>query len=436
MSKHRESPSQKHFTSRYSARSLILIAGVTAAMLAGCSAVEGTSANSEDRGFAPGAPQEEVDAVIADLDPVTLTYQSPASSPTAALAPRAHAFKEAVEERSGGQITIDVVWGQAIAGYSELHEALADGRVDMAFSLPLYDPSEYPAFNSLTNALSGLPDSPLVGDLVKNTVTSEIGWASESLLEEYEANGITPLVPMVTSGTTYSLCAQPGISAKDWEGRQVRIASTSHHAVAQAIGSTPVSMEYVEMYEALQRGTVDCTFAQLPASVDTGILEVAPNIGYMSEEASLSAHSGGGEVAGAGYQNLPLAYQQIIFDAANLEGTVAMANQFVDSNHSAISQAKEHGGEIQAFDAEVDDLIIETNQALFDEAAETGLLPENLDQLVAESVEKWEAKAAELGIEDEGSIENVDEWWTPESVDFTDFAQAYYEEVALPHRPQ
>ena len=57
-------------------------------------------------GFAYDAPQEDVDAAIADLDPVTITFQPSSASPDSVMAPAGTVFKEIVEERSGGKITV------------------------------------------------------------------------------------------------------------------------------------------------------------------------------------------------------------------------------------------------------------------------------------------------------------------------------------------
>src|SRR5690625_2348774 len=82
-------------------------------LLTACAgAVGDTEASAQGEGFEYGASQEEVDAVIEDLEPVTLVYQPSASSPDKTSAVTGLSFKEAVEERSGGKITLDIVWGQ------------------------------------------------------------------------------------------------------------------------------------------------------------------------------------------------------------------------------------------------------------------------------------------------------------------------------------
>src|SRR5690606_18583194 len=126
--------------------------GVLTLTLSACAGSAGSSGSGSGEGeagegFAYDAPQEEVDAAIADLDPVTITFQPSAASPDSVMAPAGTVFKEIVEERSGGKITVELVWGQAIASYAEVHDALADGRLDVAYTLPVYDPAQFAAVN-------------------------------------------------------------------------------------------------------------------------------------------------------------------------------------------------------------------------------------------------------------------------------------------------
>ena len=90
--------------------------GLVASGCAGSAGSSGGGGAGGGDGFEFGASQEEVDAVLEDLEPVEITYQAGAQSPQSVSARNGHGFKEYVEERSGGKITVDVVWGQAIAG--------------------------------------------------------------------------------------------------------------------------------------------------------------------------------------------------------------------------------------------------------------------------------------------------------------------------------
>ena len=190
-------------------------------------------------------------------------------------------------------------------------------------------------------------------------------------------------------------------------------------------------MEYTETFEALQRGTVDCTLGQLVPSAEAGIFEVAPHVGYMTET-SIS-RSPGALLAGSGFEQLPLGYQQVIFDsyADYYHGQMQTT---VGGNAVAIGMAKEAGGEIEQFPEDFQQDIAEFSENKRAELAESGVAGGELQARVEESAEKWAAKAEELGFADDGTTEDFDEWYDEET-EFRLLGEAIYEEVILPHRP-
>ena len=385
-------------------------------------------------GFEYGASQEEVDAVLADLDPVEITFQAGAMSPDAMSAPNGHHFKEYVEERSGGKVSVDVVWGQAIAGYGQIDDALADGRIDVSYALPIYQPAEHPEFNALATATAGMPNSPVLGEMIGNAALVDIAWNSDELLATYEEQGLTPLTPMISTGTYLSACGEAGTALDDYDGRQIRVASVAHEAQVQGLGGSPVSLEYVEVFEALQRGTVDCTITQLPTAEETGLLDVATHVAYTSEENSFSGRPAGANLAGIGYQDLPLAYQQIIFDSQT--GGFASSNAVIsEGNAQAVEQLMNAGGELGPMDEDADERIGETNDELLADVEESGLIRSDVQGRSSESVDKWRQVAEELGYTEAGGFEDMHEWFDADDYDFEPFAERVFEEVAVPHRP-
>ena len=87
-----------------------VVAFASAVLLTACAGGVGdTASNDQGVGFEYGASQEEVAAAIEDLEPVTLTYQPSASSPDTPSAVTGLSFKEAIEERYDGKITLDIV---------------------------------------------------------------------------------------------------------------------------------------------------------------------------------------------------------------------------------------------------------------------------------------------------------------------------------------
>ena len=288
------------------------------ALLAGCAGSVGGSGTDSDtaagEGFADDASQGEIDEALADLDPVTLKFQPSSMSEKSILAPNGLDVKKAIEERSGGKITVDIVWGQAIASYADVDDALADGRVDLAFTLPSYTPAEYPAFDAIGTAMSTLPSSPVASDLAANAAGVQAAWETPEVLAEFDDKELVPLIPMLAAGGYSTMCSKPMTSLEDWKGKQLRVGSAAAGKQVTDLGATPVSLSFPETYEALQRGTVDCDLGQLAPNVEeAGTFEVAPNIGVAADAGI--ARSAGAITAGKKYSELPVAYQQVIFDS-------------------------------------------------------------------------------------------------------------------------
>lgn len=413
----------------------VSISAVTALLLSSCGGAGGDAAeDAAGEGFEYGASQEEVSEVIADLEPVTLTYQPGASGPNTPTAANAHAFVEAIEERSDGKINFEVAWGQSIANHGEIEDALVDGRIDIAFVAMIYQPNEYPVADSFSKLTHYSTPSPLVGEVVSAAMMSDLGWNSDELLAEYEEKGLVPLSPMMSSGDYYTACSKPGTSLEDWNGRQMRIAGSAHATIAEGIGATGVSMAYNELFEAIQRGTVDCTFTQPQVAGGVGIMEAAPYLGIFSDR-RMTGSATSGNIAGSNFQSLPLAYQQIVFDAqvdhfhGNLVATMDAARQMVLDTNNA-------GGEIATFEPEAEAAIQEIQESLVDDMIAEGRLDEGIRDQMQELEEKWTGIVEELGYEDGGSLADLDQWYEDDSIDFRPVSETLFEEAALSHRPE
>lgn len=415
---------------------LALAIPTVVAVLVGCGGtVGGAGGSSAGSGFEFGASQDDVDAAIADLDPVTLTFQPYAASPNSPAAAGAHAFMEAVEARSGGKIEFDVAWGQSIAAYPEVDDALADGRLDIAYSVPIYFPAEYPLTDAYNKVSHYSMASPMVGEAISHAMMTEAGWNDPKVIEQYTDKGLVPLNPLVSSGNYWLACNSPGTAPDDWQGRQIRIGGSAQTPVSEAIGASPVSMEYGEAFEALQRSTVDCTFVQGQVAGSTGLMEAAP-YGSTFADSRITGGVTAGQVAGSSFANLPLAYQQIIFDAVAIDYFHGQVLNVVEGSAQAVSDAKEAGGGLTAIDPEVEETISKTQEENVDAVIEDGLLPEDIRDQLGESADKWTGIVEELGYEDGGELADLDEWYEPGSVDFRPLAERLFEDAAAQHRPE
>ncbi|TSI16151.1 TRAP transporter substrate-binding protein DctP [Brevibacterium aurantiacum] len=419
-----------------SVRPLTAIATVASlALLAGCAGSVGGSDSDSDasagEGFAYDAPQDEIDEALADLDPVTLKFQPSAMSEKSILAPNGLDVKKAIEERSGGKITVDIVWGQAIASYADVDDALADGRVDLAFTLPSYTPAEYPAFDALGTAMSTLPSSPVASDLAANAAGVQAAWETPEVLAEFEDKNLVPLIPMLAAGGYSTMCSKSMTSLDDWKGKQLRVGSAAAGKQVTDLGATPVSLSFPETYEALQRGTVDCDLGQLAPNVEAGTFEVAPNIGVASDAGI--ARSAGAITAGKKYSELPVAYQQIVFDSMSTTFSTMM-EVVIGAKAMAVEQAKANDGSVEPFDDDVQKQMAKYARTLSDKTAKNAGVPDAPSTLKTAGAD-WQKSVTELGYEDKGDFADLDQWY-PKDANYDELGTQLFEKAMAGHRPE
>lgn len=406
-----------------------------ALVVSGCAGSAGgaVGGQSSSEGYEYGASQEEITEVLADLEPVTLTYQPPASSSESLLGASATQWKERIEEMSGGKITIELVWGQAIASYAEIDDALIDGRLDLGYTVPGYDPNQYSAYNEVSKATSGFPNSPIVGNAVTGAVMAQIGYESEAVQQEFTDQGLVPLNAFSGTSPFYTLCSSPLETMDDWKGTQLRAGSQPHHDTVSALGGVATFMEFTETYEAIQRGTLDCEMGRITSAVDTGLLEVAPNMGYTDADSNFLNMAVGALVAGTSFEQLPLAYQQIIFDSLDSNFAESLDATAI-ATHEAVVQAKENGGSVTQYDQESLDAIKQVNEEKRVEVDEAGMLGDDFTATMDDQISTWTSAVEDLGYTDDGTLEEIDDWYSDDT-DWQPIAEQVFTEVFLEHRP-
>lgn len=394
--------------------------------------VGGGGSAGESGGYEYGASQDEINEAIADLEPVNIVYQVGTPSANSTTGARSLQFKDAVEEMSNGQIEVEIVWSMAVAGYPEAIDAVVDGRVDVSYHLVGYEPQRFPEATALATALANVEYSPMVGEMVAHGVASEIGWNSEPLLDRFEQEGVRPLAPFIANGA-YSLnCNSQIATGDDLEGRQIRAGTSGQSQAVQDFGAVPTSMEFTEAFEAMQRGTIDCDLSPTAAKDISGVFQAAPHLSYTT--AASWPRFPAGFFVGSSFDNLPVAYQQILFDSADLLVS-GSAQGYVDSNKNHVEDIRSVDGTINEFDSAMQDELREIVDGQTETNIADGLVPEDIVESIAELEEKYRGIVTELGYEDGGDMETMDEWYDP-SADWSDYSDAIFEEAgALDHRP-
>jgi TRAP-type C4-dicarboxylate transport system substrate-binding protein len=158
-------------------------------------------------------------------------------------------FAELVEERTNGQVEVDVFYSNQLVPQDQLLDALKTGTVDFGYSGPQYYGDTIPtAF--FTNL-------PFFGKDIDNMMSLIREKGIDKIVdEEMESYGVKLLFYGPTG--EYGLMGKKPIkSIDDLKGMSLRAAGGLWTPWYESLGASPVNVAAAEIYEALQRGTVD-----------------------------------------------------------------------------------------------------------------------------------------------------------------------------------
>lgn len=182
----------------------------------------------------------------------TVLRLSHITSPGSAWDKGAQRFSELVAERSGGRIEVKVSPGAQLAQHNQKTELqqLCNGTIDMTLHSPiilaLFLDKRFDSFS-----LPWLFPDHTVANRVCDGPFGEkaLGWLREHGVHglAYGVNGFRQLTNSV----------RPVETPADLKGMEVRVAGTDlFRAVFSAFGANPMTMDFGEVFTALQQGTI------------------------------------------------------------------------------------------------------------------------------------------------------------------------------------
>lgn len=390
-------------------------------------------------GLPIGSSKEEFQEALAEIEPLNLTFQTAATSAESLSGQREEAFAAAVEDWSGGKVNIDIVYGYGVAPVEEVADALGDGRLDIAHWPTSYHADILPAYASLQESLLLVPSSPLQGEIVTHFVAQEVAFNNEAIRQEFEDQGVVPLNPINTFGSTTLACKDSKETKGDFAGDQVRSNAAAQVQQIEALGGHTVSLEQNETYEGLQRNMIQCTVGSPTALLGSGWIEQANNI-YMPQDSTFIVGVGA-VVAGSSWHDLQLPVQQLIFDRM-IDYNLGELGQTYASLTETIETAKDAGAGMYYLSDELNEALQGGNEEILDAVRSSGAVDgEELITQVEDSIEKWTQVTEDLGYSDAGNFLDFPEWYEG-SGDVIDeeyllpVVEHFYEEVLAEHRPQ
>ncbi|WNK20435.1 TRAP transporter substrate-binding protein DctP [Halomonas piscis] len=182
----------------------------------------------------------------------------------------AEAFKELIEEKSDGDITVQLLpYGQWGSNYSALYDAIQGGSIPIAFG---------------SGFLGGtVPESQLMSlnfimpaDQLETAkiVNSDEFMKSDAWQQAYRDRGLVPIAAL-PEGYQVWTANQEIRTPADMDGVKIRVMDNSLlRETYRAYGASPLTIAYGELYSALQQGQADANIQPVFAHEEMGFYEV------------------------------------------------------------------------------------------------------------------------------------------------------------------
>ena len=280
-------------------------------------------------------------------------------------------FAEAVKERTGGAVQIDVYANSQLGGERDIMEGLQLGTIDFGCVSTAVVANFVPEYY--------LFDTPFLFSDTESTLKvcdSEIGQGMADKL--HSSQGIRQ-VGFLDIGGRNVFSTKPVETIDDFKGLKIRVMENDLHiALFNAVGAQATPMAFSELYTALQQGTVDAGENSLMGIKGSGFDDICKYI-------SITNHVYGINVLLLGdlaYQKIPEEYRDIVME----EAWNCVLNERVlvgEANQKAISQMEENGCTVYTLDHEA---LMEKVTPIYDKFA---------DQLPTELIAQAQAMLAE-----------------------------------------
>lgn len=210
------------------------------------------------------AVKPEITLVYAEVNPLDTIVGQTGS-----------AFKEKVEELSGGKIKIDLQASGVLGSENDVLDTMlgGGGTIDMsrisAFALTSYGGEK--------SKLLSVPYTFVSRDHFWNFATSDL--APEFLLESQEnGSGVRGLF-YGEEGFRHFFTVKPVNTIDDIKGMKLRVSNDPvMNGMVQGLGASPTVVSFGELYSALQTGVVDGAEQPIANYKSNAFQEVSPNL--------------------------------------------------------------------------------------------------------------------------------------------------------------
>ena len=193
-------------------------------------------------------------------------------SPTPSKGPEGRAqiaFFQRIEQQTKGQLKFSPSFEGQVVNFRTALGGVKDGLVDSIFLVPAFYLSELKGVNTFVDMAVFAGDPWAHTAAVAETMLLNCPQCDAEL-----ARYKTKALAVSGSGPFMLMCRNPIGSLADIKGKSIRAAS-AFQGMAKAIGANPVATVPSEVFEAMQRGQVECVTGGLDWMQQFGLADVA-----------------------------------------------------------------------------------------------------------------------------------------------------------------
>lgn len=314
-------------------------------------------------------------------------------------------YFERVEKGVDGKLTFELFPDGTLAGARDTIRAIRDQTADMGMIVDLYVPGDLKASAAL-GEMAMLLDDPLVAAGAANEMQL---LHCEQCLADLTRYNIKPIVTYA-SNPFFLQCRDENITLAKLRGKRVRAVGPWQVWVA-AMGATPVNLTGGELYEALERGQVDCTMGALSWLKTYSLGNVVKSVMMLP----IGVYAGGTiiNMNTDRWAELNPAQKKVFFDNA-AQFLVDAATAAIKEDSASVEEAKRQGVKFIDATNELKALLSkyqQTERARVTKLAERREIKNAADLLVKyeQVIEKWRGIAAETKRDPELFKQRLDE---------------------------
>ncbi len=344
--------------------SIILASALAVVMLAGCSG-SGSSTSTTAAAAADSSDTEEAVVVdsgdIVDIDDTYSWNVAMNVAETTLNYTQAERFKELIEARSGGKITINIYTGGQLGNDNEQVQGLVDGTMDFVSSM-----TGSLAAGSISYGVFDLEFAQSSLEELRALETDQefVDWLDKAGQEEVNARLVGGLCDAGFRQLTSNVEVH---TLDDLKGLKLRVGNTKFVIDTwTALGTSPTVMDFSELYMGLQQKTVDAEENPYMNIVGNKLYEVQK----YTIETNHSPHLITFVMNNRLYESLPENVQNLITECATeaTEYVRSIADESLDEYKQI---CKDNGMTIIELDKEVLDQMKECAQSVWPEIIDT-----------------------------------------------------------------